>query len=388
MKYITFISLFLAILPMAHSTWFQAQGNAPVVAGDKDTARQNAAKDALRQIILKSGASFSSLQTLDQGILIKDKFIMRAHGDIQMTQVLSEYVENERFFMTLRAFVTQDNSECKTLPYKKTISMTRFKLAQVQDLSDGALVNFPQFYSQYLYDRLGHDNKYIHTLPWLDYHFDLDPAQLMSENTQTQRKIQQIGQQTHSQYLLMGMIDDLSITYPENFFQRWTIPPVRHFKLRFYLFDNLTGKIVHTGYYATKANWTFKAKLRLHTTNAAFWQSPFGQEIQHINQKIIEEINSALACEKPKGQIIQVNESSIRINLGRYHGLTTGQTLFIEYQSQLRALNQHFPVRQIHDTPFTITQLFDNTAILSPQGFMPNNIQVNDWVLLEKEFED
>ena len=88
MKLFLSLCIFSAMLPTASGMWYNAEGSAPILNSDHDQARKAAAKDAMRQIMLKSGASFSSQQELNQGMLIKDRFIVRAHGDIQMTQLL------------------------------------------------------------------------------------------------------------------------------------------------------------------------------------------------------------------------------------------------------------------------------------------------------------
>lgn len=385
MNYLIILCMFWAIIPATQASWFTAEGSAPIVGGDKGLARQQAAKDALRQIVLKSGASFSSLQELHQGMLVEDKFLVRAQGDIQMTQILSERVVKERLYVKVRAFIVGQKTDCGELNSKKTLSLVRFHLKNVQDLSDGALVNFSQIFSKNLFDTLNQNYKHIQARYWFDFNFALDPTLFTAEQNQTTQKIHSLAMRTKSQYMLLGIIDDVSIQYPKYRILQWTQAPIRHLKLRVYLFDSLSNTLVHSQNYDTQANWTFDPKIRLTPSDAHFWSSPFGIEVHHVTQKIAEDLNGVLACQATKGKVIQITDTQLRINLGRMHGLTLGQKIFIERQYQYSLQGHDYPLGTISDIAFEVIQLSEETAMIKPNGFMPNNIQINDWALTQHD---
>ena len=67
MKVVLLSTLLLASLS-ARAELIEAQGSAAILGGDEIYAREQATRDALRQALLASGASVSSIQRLDIGL--------------------------------------------------------------------------------------------------------------------------------------------------------------------------------------------------------------------------------------------------------------------------------------------------------------------------------
>ena len=68
MKVVLLSTLLLASLS-ARAELIEAQGSAAILGGDEVYAREQATRDALRQALLASGASVSSIQRLENGSL-------------------------------------------------------------------------------------------------------------------------------------------------------------------------------------------------------------------------------------------------------------------------------------------------------------------------------
>ena len=66
MKRWIILLLCLISLPL-QAAWYKTIGSAAIINNDEEYARQQAIQDALRQAMLKAGASVSSIQKLSKG---------------------------------------------------------------------------------------------------------------------------------------------------------------------------------------------------------------------------------------------------------------------------------------------------------------------------------
>ena len=82
MKVSLLFTLLLASLS-ARAELIEAQGSAAILGGDEVYAREQATRDALRQALLASGASVSSIQRLENGSLRSEQIQIRSGGDIR-----------------------------------------------------------------------------------------------------------------------------------------------------------------------------------------------------------------------------------------------------------------------------------------------------------------
>ena len=113
-----------------------------------------------------------------------------------------------------------------------------------------------------------------------------------------------------------------------------------------------------------------------------FWQSPYGQSINDINQTLSYDLQSAMACLPTQGKIMHLDQGNIVINLGKAHGLKKGQLLSIAHHNYLTdALGNTMPHKVITLNSIRVEQLYQQSAIAVSINNAPlPGVQINDIV--------
>lgn len=385
MKRLPLLLLLLLALP-AHAEWFVTWGQAPVIDGDTDVAREQAIEDALRQAMLQAGASVSSIQSLHNGKLAHDRFQIRSNSEIRQYTLLEERRNRDRVQVQVRAFVVAEHSRCTGGLYAKSISLIRFRVTNPDQASYGQLNDLHRELTRQLFNRLAAQRQNFVTQTWLDANLGLDPSRQALGDSRSSAQLQALAEQTDSQYLLFGQIDDLAVRDADgNILTSWLRNPVRQFGLRIFLFDGLTGELVDQGHYQTQAPWTFAADAQVDVHGQPFWQSPWGQEISRQLDRAALDLQGKLQCSKPTARIVRVEGDKYHINLGKRYGIKVGDRFYIEQKANFQDENgRERIVRQPTLRSMEVKQVFEDNAILSPGGgYAPANIQRGDLAVLE-----
>jgi hypothetical protein len=142
MKVSLLFTLLLASLS-ARAELIEAQGSAAILGGDEVYAREQATRDALRQALLASGASVSSIQRLENGSLRSEQIQIRSGGDIRQYRLKREEVRNGRMYITLVADIQAERQICQTQHYAKDLTLVRLRMRYPDQASTGALDDMP-----------------------------------------------------------------------------------------------------------------------------------------------------------------------------------------------------------------------------------------------------
>ena len=153
MKVVLLSTLLLASLS-ARAELIEAQGSAAILGGDEVYAREQATRDALRQALLASGASVSSIQRLENGSLRSEQIQIRSGGDIRQYRLKREEVRNGRMYITLVADIQAERQICQTQHYAKDLTLVRLRMRYPDQASTGALDDMPADLSRRLFETL------------------------------------------------------------------------------------------------------------------------------------------------------------------------------------------------------------------------------------------
>ena len=86
MKKIIFITLLL-LSSNTFAQWFQASANAVIINKNIEEAREQAIKKAVKDALLFSGGTISSLQQVNQGVLVENQLILNSGGEIKALKI-------------------------------------------------------------------------------------------------------------------------------------------------------------------------------------------------------------------------------------------------------------------------------------------------------------
>jgi len=104
--------LSLGIIGQVDAAWFQASGQAVIINGDKQLARQQATQEAIKQALLFAGASVTSVQQLTNGLLKDDRFEVRASGEVNRIELIDEIYHDDFITVSIRADVFPEAAKC------------------------------------------------------------------------------------------------------------------------------------------------------------------------------------------------------------------------------------------------------------------------------------
>ena len=377
--------IFLLAWP-AYAQWITASGSAPIINGDQDEARAQATQDALRQAMLQAGASVSSIQSLSNGALTRDQFQIRANSEIRQYNLLQEEVRNGRLSVSLRAYIVADRTRCAGASYAKGITLVRFRFANPEQASYGQLFDLHRELTRQIFNRLGKLSQNFVTRRWLDANLGLDPRRLEQGETGYIGQMQSLAAETDSQYLLFGVLEDISLRDADgNMLEQWLRDPIRHFTLQLYLFDGLTGELVDQPHYESEAIWDFAKQEGVDVTSQRFWSSAYGQEITAQLNRAVQDMQMKLQCTNPVARILRIDGDNYHINLGKRHGIKSGERFYIEHKANFTdGYGRERTVRNPAMGQMEVKRVYDNNAIMMPLNrYAAGNIQINDLAILE-----
>lgn len=375
----------------AQAAWYKTVGSAPIIDGDQEYARQMAVQDALKQAMLNAGASLSSIQSIRNGALTRDDFQIRANSEVRQYQLITEETKDKRMFVTVRSFIVADRSGCVGGLYAKDLSVVRFNWFNKDDARYGQIYQLDRVLTKNLFDRLGQQRQVFVTQNWVDNNLAVYPGKLEQGDSSVSQQIRDIGQQTNSQYVILGTITDASVTPPKKNMiddilpSTWFTDPLRKFSLQLYLFDSLTGQLLEKPFYQTQAHWTFDKDEIVDPSTQAFWQSSYGMEIGAVMNRATEEINARLQCQRPTARIIHIDGLDYHINLGKMNGLKVGDRFRIlhkaDYQDEYGSMHT---LRNAASGLMEVKKVYDKNAVLRPLSqYVAGNIQLSDLAELE-----
>jgi len=371
--------LFLVIFSsMAQSQWFESSGSAQASNGDWDSAREQALKKAVKNALLFSGGTISSLQQVNNGVLVENKLILNSEGEIKALTISSEKKIGNTLTLTINVDIQQAEGVCYGSNFPKSISLTRFKLNTPEQAVDGNIFTLNKLISKTLFNQLQLSPQSFDVRRFLDSPTKLGDTFHDNYQSDTLRSLATL---TDSQFLLYGEINDISVKFDsKNSLSYWLTDPERHFYLTVYLYDALQGQLVFSKQYRSEAAWQYNQHESVNLQSKAFWQKDYGQAILTILDEVTLDIESELRCQNPTAKVVSVASDNIRINLGKRNGLKEGGIISLYYSTHHK---DQFGIERSSKSQYQgemqVLAVENSSAILRTVDNLPlGNIQIND----------
>ena len=138
-------------------------------------------------------------------------------------------------------------------------------------------------------------------------------------------RLKMIAQDTGAQYIIGGVITDLTATIEQKLLQEDNIN--RQFALDMTVFDGKTGNEVYNKNYREVARWPFPKTSQVDTKSARFWASTYGEMMLRVSQNIMLDLESEVSCKITLPEIIAKWDKVLTMDLGRIHGVAEGDKL-------------------------------------------------------------
>lgn len=373
-----FIITLLLFSTILNAQWFQTSGEASIINDDIESARENALKKAVKNALLFSGGSISSLQQVNNGVLVENKLILNSEGEIKALLINDEKVTDDKIKVEIKVNIEAPEKICIGSQFPKSLSITRFKLNSPEHAIDGRIGDINKQLTQTIFNQLKLSPQTLNIRRLVNTPVKLGEKYNNENRVETLRAL---ATKTDSQYILYGEIDDLSVKFDsKNSLSYWFTDPERHFYLTIYLYDALQGLLISTKQYRTQAIWEYGKHESADLQSKLFWQKEYGQAILALLDNVNGDLEKELQCLQPIAKIISVANNSVQINLGKRNGLKTDDILSLSYSSNY---TDQFGIQRSSASEYQgamkVIEVHEKNALLQTLDKYPlSNIQIND----------
>lgn len=361
-----------------HAQWFQASANATIINDDIEQAREQAIKKAVKDALLFSGGAISSLQQVNQGVLVENKLVLNSGGEIKSLNIIKEIQKDKILTVSIKVDIVASEQQCIGSKFPKSIVVSRFAMNVPQQTVDGQIYDLHKKVSETLFKQLSLSPSLFNIRRYVDTPLKLGEKY---NNRNLSNTLSSISAQTDSQFLIYGEINDLSVSFEsKNSLSYWISNPDRHFYMTVYLYDAFQGQLLFSKQYRQKTTWQYGKEEQADLNSKQFWEYQYGQAILNSLVEANTDISQKIQCIAPKARVVAVNSNSVQINLGEKNGLQQGTIIELSYSNNFK--DQFGIERQsatIAAQAMKVLEVYNNSAVLSTLDDSPlSNIQIND----------
>ena len=366
----------------AHSQWYETQGHARTDAISIELARTKAIENALKKALLVSGASFSSVQQVVNGLLTQDQISIRASGSVNSIELVDEIHNSNLITVTIRADIFPQEKKCFAVNFKKSLLITRSHLVHREQASVGDVYSLDKAVMSKLNRQLSQQSTFTKARSIIKNKTGFSRLNKSLESEKISQLTQSLSYSTDSQYVMFSEITNLTFdnqaTNSLRFWQQGVY--LRSFGINFYLYNGLNGELVWQKDYYNTAPWTFKKRSKVDVNSSVFWQSEYGVMIENTLGKVIQDIDENIMCEPSRGKVVKVEGNQVMINLGRDHGLKIGDEFNLLHLTHFtNNSGKEYAGFNVSPYKVRVTKLSRQTATaITPDGRLFGNIQVDD----------
>ncbi|MCY7294559.1 flagella assembly protein FlgT [Alteromonas sp. a30] len=382
-KFFNYVVL-AALVSFSHSAsaiWFEATGQAVINNGNKPLARQEATQEAIKQALLFSGASVTSVQRMAQGLLQDDRFEVRASGEVSNIELINETYNGDIVTVSIRADIFPQDTQCLAADYKKNIVTAWLPMSNRHQATIGNIFDIGKPMAGVIKESFNRYARYSHIN-------HVEPFYFSPNMPDIERKAMDMARKKQAQFVLLNEIENLSVDIPEDKYVDYLTfwdneSAVRNIAIHTKLIDGATGELLMDNVFRGEAEWPFDRFETLDVNSGKLWRSNFGAGIKRVVQNIVQEVDERLSCLPAYGRIIQVSNNQLSANMGSAQGVKQGDQLKIFQMRQFFNVDgsPHYQY-EIHPTTVQVARVFHDHAILRPVGAVPlANIQPNDFVV-------
>ncbi|GLR70810.1 flagella assembly protein FlgT [Agaribacter marinus] len=375
--YLVYLLMYLICVSTSHAAWFSATGQAVVVDGNRDQAKQQATQEAIKQALLFAGASVRSVQQMTNGLLMDDHIEIRSSGEVNTIELMDEMYKDGVVSVSIRADIFAQKNQCSAADYTKKVATTFFPIRYEGQASVGGIRHLGREVALQMQEMINTFTPSMQLSHLEPYVFDWHQADVAHH-------AKFLANKTNTQYVLVVTLDDISMDErkPSAFeFYRQT-QYVRAFNFTLSLINGATGDNLYSKQYRSRAPWMFDTHSNLDVGSQDFWLSQYGQNIKEKLQSSIADLEEFALCQPTMGRVLAVANNQLQINLGRTHQVQAGDQLTLFNVKQITdPFGQEYRQFILHPTTLIVRNVFNDTATVSAiDNGLLGNVQPNDYV--------
>ncbi|HHF2877703.1 TPA: flagellar assembly protein FlgT [Vibrio diabolicus] len=361
------ITLVILVPFKVMASWYEVTGVATIVSSE-ETARLHALEDALFKAVNFSGADIGSISNLMPLLEESRNEYQFTNHEVRYILVESERKRRGKVEVKIRVDIYPSATGCHTDQYKKTILVGNIEVASPQQAVMGQIYQVGDDFSRVVNRQLDQTSRSFVSVGTTDY----------SISSNYPARTQMIAQDNGAQYIIGGVITDLTATVESQLLQDDIIN--RQFALEMKVFDGKTGHEVFNKAYREVARWPFAKTSQVDTRSARFWASTYGEMMLRVSRNIMLDLESELSCKITLPEVVAVFGNTVTIDLGRMHGVKEGDKLQLWHTASFIDQNG-LPRNKVAQSEITLTvsRIYEHEAELTiDQPNLASSVQIGD----------
>ncbi|ERB64518.1 flagella basal-body protein [Vibrio coralliilyticus OCN008] len=359
-----YASLYASI---ASAGWYEVTGTATVVSSE-EVARIHALEDAIYKAVSFSGADIGSISNLRPLLESERKEYQFSNTEVRYILVDEQKVRSGVMFVKARIDIYPSATGCHVSQYKKTFLVGNIDVESPQQAVMGQIYSVGDDFATVINRQLDQQSANFVSVGTTDYEI----SQRYPE------RLKMIAQDTGAQYIIGGVITDLTATIEQKLLRDDIIN--RQFALEMTVFDGKTGNEVYNRNYREVARWPFPKTSQVDTKSARFWASTYGDMMLRVSRNIMLDLESEVSCKITLPEIISKWNNVLTMDLGRIHGVQQGDKLKLWHTGSF--IDQRgLPRNKVTESDITLTvsRVYENEAELTvDQPELAGSIQIGD----------
>lgn len=363
-----FSTVFISLIAnSALAGWYEVTGTATVVSSE-EIARIHALEDALYKAVRFSGADIGSIANLRPLLESERKEYQFTNSEVRYILVEEQKTRRGVMFVRARVDIYPSATSCHVEQYKKTFLVGNIALASPSQAVMGQIYDVGDDFANVINRQLDQESANFISVGTTDYEI----------SKKYPERLKMIAQDTGAQYIIGGVITDLTATIEQNLIKDDIIN--RQFALEMTVFDGKTGNEVYNRNYREVARWPFAKTSQVDTKSARFWASTYGDMMLRVSRNIMLDLESEVSCKITLPEVVAKWGNTITMDLGRIHGVEPGDKLQLWHTGSF--IDQRgLPRNKVTETDITLTvsRVYENEAELTiDQAELAGSIQIGD----------
>ncbi len=357
----------LANSPLSQAAWYEATGTSTIVSSETK-ARSDALEDAIFKAVSFAGADIGSISNLRQFLEVGRKEYQFSNHEVHAIVIEQERIRGNVISVTARIDIYPSATGCHVSQYKKTFLVGNIDIASPQQAVMGQIYDVGDDFAEVLNRQLDVESSSFISVGTTDFEIDKRHPE----------RLKMIAQDKGAQYIIGGVINDLTATIEQNTLAEDVIN--RQFALEMTVFDGKTGNEIYNRNYREVAKWPFAKTSKVDTRSARFWASTYGDMLLKVSRNIMLDLEAEVSCKVTLPEVVAKWGNTITIDLGRIHGVKLGDKLQLWHTGSF--IDQRgIPRNKVAQTDVTLTvsRVYENEAeVTVDQPELSGAIQIGD----------
>ncbi|WHR52792.1 flagellar assembly protein FlgT [Vibrio furnissii] len=360
--------LFLSLwISTAQAAWYEVTGTATIVSSE-EAARLHALEDAIYKAVNFAGADIGSISNLMPLLETDRKEYQFSNHEVRYILIEDRKVRGNVMQIRARIDLYPSATACHIDQYKKTFLVSNIDVASPQQAVMGQIYDVGDDFAHVIDRQIAQESHSFVSVGTTNYDID----------ARNPERIKMIAQDSGAQYIIGGVITDLTATIEQKLLKDDVIN--RQFALEMRVFDGKTGNEVFKHNYREVASWPFAKTSQVDTRSARFWASTYGQMLLRVSRNVMLDLEAEISCKITLPEVVAKFGNTITMDLGRIHGVKTGDKLQLWHTGAF--IDQRgLPRNKVSqsDITLTVTRVYESDAELTvDQPELASSIQIGD----------